>query len=99
MVVICPESAQSDATCESCLFGEPAANLSHLPMTKSTLYSQTPHPIPCYTLYTYYYTANLHISSPLNSSANTSFTRFFLLILPMALRGIWSTTRRTCGIL
>lgn len=38
-------------------------------------------------------------SSPLKSSWKTALTSCFLLILPMALRGMWSTTRRTCGIL
>lgn len=38
-------------------------------------------------------------SSPLKSSSNTALTSCFLLILPMALRGMWSTTRRTWGIL
>lgn len=40
-----------------------------------------------------------HISSPLKSSKNTWRSRFFLLILPMAFRGMWSTMRRTWGIL
>lgn len=38
-------------------------------------------------------------SSPLKSSWKTALTSCFLLILPMALRGMWSTTRRTWGIL
>lgn len=40
-----------------------------------------------------------HISSPLKSSWKMALTSCFLLILPMALRGMWSTTRSTCGIL
>lgn len=40
-----------------------------------------------------------HISSPLKSSWKMALTSCFLLILPMAFRGILSTTLSTCGIL
>lgn len=40
-----------------------------------------------------------YISSPLKSSWKIALTNCFLLIFPIAFRGMWSTTLSTCGIL